>query len=862
MDKYEYKIRSDEIRELIAQGEYAEAAQIADTIDWRRVKSVMMLCTISDLYKINRRYEDSRDMLLLAYDRHPGGRTIVYSLCELAIKMGDVVQAVEYYKEFVQVAPKDSGRYILQYRLYEAQDVSLEERIAVLEELKKRDYREKWAYELAYLYHRIGLATRCVEECDELILWFGDGKYVVKAMELKMLHQPLTPQQQEKYDTGFKTAAQHHQPIVQEAEDTQEAEYSDDVVDMDEPTKEIPAKEVEIQVKTMDVHNKFNTINLQRELAESMKEFMVEPEPAKVKEAEQVEEVPLAEEVFFGETEEIDTTANTVMEQIKQETGYGDVEVEKEIETLAEEIFPAEEENADEPEPEIETKPESQTEAVIKTEPLKPAVEEYKPSAFEKILGMDYDGQLSLVVPESEKVEKQITGQIRIEDVLLEWEKMKQESEQKRREAVRQRVLEQTGNLFTEFDAAVRDGLLEKLEGNKAAEPEAEEIEEGSAADNVIEETEEEPAEEVIEEAGEEFDEDFISEDDTVEELEEVDEENDILEDFEPEEFAEDEEDLETEPEDEELEEEFEEDFEEEPEDEYDEDFGEEEIPEIEEEIPQIEEEIPEEALPEEPEEKPVETTEKPVKVRSLTREEKDMFGSFVQSKSSKEQLVQAIDTISLAAYTGNVIVTGEEGTDTLTLAKSMIKNVQLTDSNFSGKMAKISGNALNNKDVAETMAKMKNGALIITKANDMTPKTVEKLSKALEQESHGLIVVLEGTPKAINKLLKENAPLLESFNARFDIEALDNKSLAEFGRKYAKELEYAIDDLGMLALHTRIADMQTSEHAVTIAEVKEIVDEAIACADRKNIGHFLDILLAKRYNEEDMIILREKDFM
>lgn len=862
MDKYEYKIRSDEIRELIAQGEYAEAAQIADTIDWRRVKSVMMLCTISDLYKINRRYEDSRDMLLLAYDRHPGGRTIVYSLCELAIKMGDVVQAVEYYKEFVQVAPKDSGRYILQYRLYEAQDVSLEERIAVLEELKKRDYREKWAYELAYLYHRIGLATRCVEECDELILWFGDGKYVVKAMELKMLHQPLTPQQQEKYDTGFKTAAQHHQPIVQEAEDTQEAEYSDDVVDMDEPTKEIPAKEVEIQVKTMDVHNKFNTINLQRELAESMKEFMVEPEPAKVKEAEQVEEVPLAEEVFFGETEEIDTTANTVMEQIKQETGYGDVEVEKEIETLAEEIFPAEEENADEPEPEIETKPESHTETVIKTEPLKPAVEEYKPSAFEKILGMDYDGQLSLVVPESEKVEKQITGQIRIEDVLLEWEKMKQESEQKRREAVRQRVLEQTGNLFTEFDAAVRDGLLEKLEGNKAAEPEAEEIEEGSAADNVIEETEEEPAEEVIEEAGEEFDEDFISEDDTVEELEEVDEENDILEDFEPEEFAEDEEDLETEPEDEELEEEFEEDFEEEPEDEYDEDFGEEEIPEIEEEIPQIEEEIPEEALPEEPEEKPVETTEKPVKVRSLTREEKDMFGSFVQSKSSKEQLVQAIDTISLAAYTGNVIVTGEEGTDTLTLAKSMIKNVQLTDSNFSGKMAKISGNALNNKDVAETMAKMKNGALIITKANDMTPKTVEKLSKALEQESHGLIVVLEGTPKAINKLLKENAPLLESFNARFDIEALDNKSLAEFGRKYAKELEYAIDDLGMLALHTRIADMQTSEHAVTIAEVKEIVDEAIACADRKNIGHFLDILLAKRYNEEDMIILREKDFM
>lgn len=197
MDKSEYKLRAEEIKDLISRGEYAQAAEIADTIDWRRVKSVMMLCTISDLYKINRRYEDARDMLLLAYERRPGGRTICYSLCELSIKMEEYVQAIEYYKEFVQVAPKDPGRYILQYKLYEAQDVSLEERIAVLEELKKRDYREKWAYELAYLYHRVGLAARCVEECDELILWFGEGKYVIKAMELKMLHQPLTPEQQE-----------------------------------------------------------------------------------------------------------------------------------------------------------------------------------------------------------------------------------------------------------------------------------------------------------------------------------------------------------------------------------------------------------------------------------------------------------------------------------------------------------------------------------------------------------------------------------------------------------------------------------------------------------------------------------------
>ena len=216
MDKYEYKVRSDEIKSLIGEGNYAQAAEIADTIDWRRVKSVMMLCTVSDLYKINRRYEDAKNMLLLAYERRPGGRTICYSLCELCIKTEEFMQALKYYKEFVQVAPKDTGRYILQYKLYEAQEVSLEERIGVLEELKKRDYREKWAYELAYLYHRMGLATRCVEECDELILWFGDGKYVVKAMELKMLHQPLTAAQQEIYDRRFEAPAEETEIEVEE----------------------------------------------------------------------------------------------------------------------------------------------------------------------------------------------------------------------------------------------------------------------------------------------------------------------------------------------------------------------------------------------------------------------------------------------------------------------------------------------------------------------------------------------------------------------------------------------------------------------------------------------------------------------
>ena len=257
MDKYEYRVRAEEINALIEKREYGEAVKIADTIDWRRVKSVTMLCKVSELYKMNRRYEDSKEILLLAYDRQPGSRKIVYSLCELCIKLEELVLAIEYYKEFVQIAPKDTGRFILQYRLYEAQDVSLEERIAVLEEYKKRDYREKWAYELAYLYHRIGLATRCVEECDELILWFGEGKYVIKAMELKMLHVPLTPTQREKYDKRFQSSANAY--VVKNTEEEQTPSVKEEKESVQEEIKEpvtmdtIPS--MPIQIKSVEPSN-------------------------------------------------------------------------------------------------------------------------------------------------------------------------------------------------------------------------------------------------------------------------------------------------------------------------------------------------------------------------------------------------------------------------------------------------------------------------------------------------------------------------------------------------------------------------------------------------------------------------------
>ena len=960
MDKSEYKLRAEEIKDLISRGEYAQAAEIADTIDWRRVKSVMMLCTISDLYKINRRYEDARDMLLLAYERRPGGRTICYSLCELSIKMEEYVQAIEYYKEFVQVAPKDPGRYILQYKLYEAQDVSLEERIAVLEELKKRDYREKWAYELAYLYHRVGLAARCVEECDELILWFGEGKYVIKAMELKMLHQPLTPEQQEKYDHRFDAPGtqQYSQNYAQDpgygqnetydpnqgyvqdgsydpnqgyeqggsydpnqgyaqggsydpnqgyAQDgsydpnqgyAQEGAY-DQVIDdtrVYEPVQpqQAPAQPAEddfdIHVKTMDV-GQYNTINLQAELAAGLREVLSEdhaketsdsitrsivapmidpgdsdtesldyPEIADVSEDDLEPETEQMEssEVFFGETGEIGDLSQ--VPQVETE----EILPEEPVVARRTDVVPELSEVQKTPEvQEIVKEPETQK---VPEAPVEP------PKELADVLAQESDGQISLVMPEAESIEKQITGQMNIEDILAEWERKKKENLEKREEEVRQHVLQQTGAMFTEFEQAVRDGLLEKLEKEKAADTadtvaedttdtdeveELEEITEEPATGEPVEElTEAAPAEEAEQEPVEE-----LPEEDTVEELAEEPAYEPEAEEFEEpaepeaeiyeqeeivdEEQAEPEEAMDDEPVEEPTAEAVES---------VDEETASEEIELTAEETPEAGE------APEQPERPAVERDK--AKVRALTREERELYAPFIQSRSAREQLVKAIDNISLAAYTGNVIITGEEGMDTLSLAKNMVREIQATDSNFSGKVAKISGHALNKKDTADTLSKLKNGALIICKASEMNDATANVLHKALQQESQGIVIILEDTKRDIDKFLEKHEKLRECFTARMDVEALSNNTLVAFGKQYAREMEYSIDELGELALHTRIEDMQTIDHVVTVVDVKQIVDEAIAHANKKTLKHFFDVLFAKRYDDEDMIILTEKDFV
>ena len=926
LDKYEYKIRADEINSLIEEGEYAEAVAIADTIDWRRVKSVRMLCTISDLYKINRRFQESKDILLLAYEKHPSGRLIVYSLCELSIKMEEYVQAIEYYKEFVQIAPKDTGRYNLQYRLYEAQEVSLEERIAVLEEFKKRDYREKWAYELAYLYHRIGLTTKCIEECDEMYLWFGEGKYVIKAMELKALHAPLNAEQQAKYDAwtaGLEEDVEEaDEELPEEDEDVQTDEgYGDEEADEEDPDFGMTMPTTDLpQVKTVDV-GEYNTLNLQMALAESMKEIMTdeEPEIRPVERALEVQEGRIVEmprrqeqadeEESFVEEEEtaaedMDAAENTDTEENLAEKEDQDEElsiVEKIIAPLLQETvkipkveLPEETDELQEVVPEatreftpvrdsdlISGRPSAEAvrpEAVadrtpvreIKTEPaqeqriirevrpetiqeptpvrermpeavqeqmpagaaeavseMMPAGEPEQPAAptiYDSVLSQEYDGQIRLLVPDSDvkAVEKQITGQLSIQDIMAEWEAMKRSNEQKRMEDVRRRVLEHTGSLFADFDEATKSGLLEQLEKAFVAA-----IMKESGIKKVI--LPEEAEKELVSKTAQTSPQPAASTETARKEpvpVKEIEEAPVIAYNDEP--------------------------------DEEDADF------EMDDEMEEVAEPDELEAEIDEPEEEEPEAQPQPETqtVRELTDEERELFGQFTHHRKSREQLVRTLDNMSMASYTGNVIITGEEGGGTLTLAKGLIREMQYSDGNFSGKIAKISGAVLNKKDIADTLSRISGGALIVEKAADLKSAVAMKLCKELERGNVGLLLILEDTKQRMNTLLSENDIMNRVFDLRVDIEPLDDEALVAYARQYAEDQEYSIDEFGVLALHTRIAEMQTSDHEVTLAEVRELVDEAIYYANRKTPKHFVDVLLSKRYDNDDMIILRESDFI
>ena len=814
MDKYEYKVKVDTIKEYIGQGKYHDAAEIADGIDWRKCKSSMMLCTISDLYKVTKQYNEAKKLLLLAYEMRQGGKNVCYSLCEVCMKLNEYDQALNFYREFVQLAPKDPSRFVLQYKLYEMQGASLENRIFVLEELKREDYREKWGYELAFLYHKAGEITLCVQECDELILWFGSGKYVYKAMELKQLYEELTPSQQAIYDRrleGEETKIYDRQTVEETAEtdgnEVPEDNYAQETAAEDMPEQEAAyaqeetleqpsdaSDEMDIEVKQIDI-SPYSTMNLQKEIAEGLKAVM--DQPAEV-----------------HSVMEEDDTAQVNVEAIDEMAGdayYVDnFSPERVVDELTASAFEKEEE---------------------RTRAAQP------PKELARQLSQESDGQLRLVVPGEEAVEKQITGQLSIEDVLKEWDRLQKEREAHQRAQVEKLVQEHTGSLFADFEREKLDDLLERLENNPSEE-----------------DTGAETAEDTMQESSDET-EAYVE----TEEPEQIEE----TEDTESESFAETVEQEQPEPEEEAV-------IEEETEEpEAEEAPGEDSVPEAAAQIDSekssesMEEDQTEEAADDAEEKEEAANPEQSVsaeekrnahsqhhesfKTRSLTEDEKVMYEPFIQSRTGRDKLIHAIDSISMAPYTGNIIVTGDASMDTLALAKTLIREVQQNDRNFSGRVAKITGRGLNSKDLGETFEKVKNGALIIQSACEMTEDTAWKLYKALQQDRIGIIVVLEDTKKNINEMLKKYPDFVALFNARVDMEPPSNDSLVAHAKAYARSREYSIDEFGVLALHNRIEQLQTIDHHVSTVDVRELVDEAIYNADRKNLKHFFDILFGRR---------------
>lgn len=732
MDKAEYRIATEHIKKLIAKGEYAEASHIADTIDWSRVKSVMMLCTVSDLYKINRRYEDAKEILYMAYERNPESRTILYSLCDLSIKLEEFVAAIEYYKSFVEVAPRDTGRYVLQYRLYQAQDVGLEERIDVLEQLKSEEYTEKWAYELAYLYHRIGFATKCVEECDELILWFGTGRYVYKAMELKMLHEPLTPSQQRTYDHRFEHLEQAKDMTrVLPRIDSGDSEMTDEsMVDVtDAPTVEIPKEYIEkelhtepeeIQVKTLDVANAYNTMNLQKELADSLREILEGTQAESNAEEPNVEELKVDEPTIVA-SDVVDAVNKVIQEPV------------------AEVVLELEE---DEPAQEV-------PEVIIE--------------------------DVTAIVEEA-MVNDQITGQLSIDDIFAAIEAEKKKDLFTVAEETSVETEEEAS--LDEIEAALEaasDAYAEEFAAQQAADAYAEEIVTQQVVDEVLEEAEEEYAEpeEAVEEA-------------------------------------------------------------------------------VDETVP-VEAPVREEVPKETSQERSVDVT---------TGKDFSKYEDFIRSKETEEQIAAAKKHISMDSVCGNVAVTGHDLSICFDFIKVFMTDLKKQGFDIKGKTAKISAVNLNKKEPSEIIKKVQAGILIIERAGRLRKETVAKIEACLKEEISSVLVFVTDTEQGMNRFAERYPSLAKLIDLRVDIKDYSGEELVTYAVKYAYDQEYSIDEMGLLALRTRIDEMIADDDAPTMNDAQHVIDEAMEHANQRNFKHFMDVLLRKRYDEEDMIILREEDFL
>ena len=1047
MKKEEYKERAMRIRSLADEQKFKAAADLADSIDWNRVRSVKMLGLVSDIYKAIRRYKDSRDIMLLAYQHAPEDSKLVYYLCELDLKLGDFIGAMECYKEFVRLAPQDAGRYILQYKIYEAQDVSLEERASVLEELKKHNYISKWGYELAYLYHRMGMESACVAQCDEMAAWFCRGSYVVKALELKNLHAPLSKEQydilaREKpgtyfgrpddFESGMRQEKDERmqpqstlQPPLRNAQESRIGRFRD-YQGFVAPTGssqtgtgwQVPDQSWDTGIEETEDRN---WTGAGRQIVDSSWEGVEQKTDGQGSEAEETENT---NQGTIGR-EEVERKQSTLpYEPEPIETAGEPVQL---PDNELPELLPGSRSSGQQPgidqstgkSPQISE--EQWLDSLLAQRTAMPQQQETN-GHFDEMLEMDGDGQMSLLVPEGEPEEEQVTGQISIDDIMA---KLREENETKVEERVSQIVHGRTDGMFHSFERSVREehdffagGVIrpEKTEKNviypngnivpfaysgssetaaanaleaiaRQAALDAEhsasvsermqnsfsqEIEESLSVQNseaeALSENDRRGDEEKTEQSAtihaekllvdgdidqlpeekqssdtdhlpkgknsdtdhwmdKEPDQDTISQeasqDDSEEEASQDDSEEESAEEAtdggeteevptektEGEVLGQEKSEAEEEPEivseglpekmgaseSEELQEENSEALQEDSSEVLQEESSEgtsEELPEdspegISEEAPdeEAEEETAEEVKEEAAQGQNVPRSEKAKhkhkrrkdkeegratvsagnvaeRIKGLSEQEKKLYGKFLHNHDTCNQIVLAIDALSADPSMGNAAVTGKDDEETLNLAQGLIRSIAIHNENFSGRVAKIKGDTLPAVQTEEFLEQLENGAMIITGASRLTRDTRKELIRVLSEKKKHVLVILIDTQKHIVDLLNRNPALRDLFHVQVNAECLNVEGLVAYGREYAREREYAIDHMGILALHSRIEELQTYDHQVTTEEVMNIVDEAIEKRDRRNFSKLFDTLSHKLYDEDDMIILGEKNFL
>ena len=937
MDKYEYRVKTEQMLEYMENKDYQKAMEIADTIDWRRVKSSSMLNTVSEIYEYNGEYQKSRDILFVAFDRSPGSRKIVYRLGMLALKINDPEEASDCYEEFVKLAPRDPNQYILKYKILRAQGAPLTEQIAALEEFKKAEYVEKWAYELAERYHEAGMTAECLEECDDLILWFSEGKYVYKAMELKMKYKPLTPLQQEKYDSRPGAAKKAPEEPAEEPEEETAEETTEEAVEETVEAAEVPA-EAEESVETEEA---------EEESAEEIEEEEAEEEHAEETEEDEAEEEPEKEkhsaitQVVKGATLEEALATGMAL--------ASGIHIEKEaMEKKEEDLRATSQMRIDDILQEWEEKQKEHAEAIEEQkakdeERLQKEREEAMRRQEEERREVERkaaEAEAARKAAEEEAARKAAEEEAARKAAEEEAARKAAEEEAARKAAEEAEKEELLENAFAEGKTQrIPDDLVRLVaEMEQGSEDEAEEEEELEEADfddfdfedDFEEEFEDEAEEEDFDEEDfdeEDFEEDFEEEDFDEEEPEEdsdVDdfEEEDFEEDFDEEDFDEedfdeedfDEEDFDEEDFDEEDfdEEDFdEEDFEEEDFDEEDfdeedfdeedfdeEDFDEEDFDEEDFEEEDFEEEEPEEEFDvealeiEEPSEEEIQerikkskgsgvpfdtgfvvtgrydlsaTSEIGLKA-GLTEEQKKLFSYFVPVRGMSEQIVEVLDNDRRAqregtSKTGNLLVVGRKGSGKTVLAVDIVKAIQKQRNLKQGKVAIVTGESLNKKELTNIIQKLRGGAIIIEKAGKLNSRTIKELNYLMEKKTGELLFVLEDQRKPLERMLAISPEFKKKFTSKLELPVFINDELVTFGQTYAKENGYKLDEMGILALYSRIDVMQREDHAVSVAEVKEIMDEAIDHSQKANVKHLARRVFKKGTDDSDRIILKEEDF-